>query len=131
MLLGQNLQRVAELIIRKPVALGRHHYKASLRSLKEIQKLAVAFLWRNVDVHQSDTKRQRGTILQIGIDKLRPFGRNLARKLCVTVAGQIGEDHFRPRLSRKSDLEKVYSPSAPRSRTGAGNLSPNQRIDEA
>ena len=87
-MLSQGSKRVVKLIVRQAVALGAHQQKLAIRGGKKVQQLPVGLLRRNVHVDQRDTQCQRGSLVQIRLDKLRPLLRILARNLGVSVAGQ-------------------------------------------
>ena len=81
MLLGQSSQGIVQLIVREAVTFGGHEQKFAVRGAEKIQELPVTRLWREVGVHQNDAQAERGPVIEIGLNKFRPFPRNLARNL--------------------------------------------------
>ena len=122
---------LGQVIARHPIGLGRDDDVWPSSGLQEFEQLAVTFLRRNVGIDESEAKRQTAAMLKVGIDEAGPLLRNLARDLCVSVAGQIGKQEFRLGLAGAPDLKKIDTARAAGSRTGAGEFLVDKRIDDA
>src|ERR1700733_3921681 len=93
--------------------------------------MAVAVLWRNVHVDERETERQRGTVVEIGLDKLGPLRRNLARKFGIAVSGKVGKDDFGIGLAGPANFEKIDAAGAAGRGAGAGEFGVDESVDHA
>ena len=126
--LRQGAESAAQLIVREAVAFGGDEQEFAVGGGEEVQQLAVALLRRDVGIDQDDAQAQRGALVEIGLDEFGPFLGNLARNLGVAVAGEVGENQLRARLSGPADLEEVDGAGAARVELVRATLSPTSEL---
>src|SRR5216684_759002 len=129
--LPERAHRLAQLVARKAVTLGGHNRMWPFSGRQEFHQLAIAFLGRNVRIHQRQTQRQARALVKIWVHKPRPVSRDFAGNLGITVTWKVSESQLGPRLPRSADFIKVNASRASGRVAGAGQLRADQRIDDA
>jgi hypothetical protein len=130
-LLGECAENVVELVVGEAVTLGGHEQDIASGGAEEIEQLAIAWLRWDVDVDQGHTEGQRGSLVEIRLDKFGPLLGNRARDFGISVAGKVGENQFGMRFSGPADFEEIDAARASGSGTGARQFGADQGINDA
>src|SRR6266446_4206713 len=89
--LPERAHRLPQLVARKAVTLGGHNGMWPSSGCQEFHQLAIAFLGRNVRIHQRQTQRQAWPLVEVRIHKPGPVRGNFAGDLGIAVSWQISE----------------------------------------